>query len=332
MKEDLRRYLEDRPLRFAPELSWRERFAKWRRRHPRLAANGMMAAAVMGLLTVGWAVLSHAQTRAEGGEAAIALQNFVSDAAQARCFLNTTIGAYAPLKEGLEVCERTLDQYSVLQRDDWQEQAVWRRLKPQEQMQLADEISELLLLLARARIHRAKESREATPLALENGLALLVRAEMISRAYAPAGTGTSCAICADRAAYLQSLGRTDEAEAAAKLAETNPPTTFQDHYLRGASYADNGHYPAAIVELTKALALRPTDYWSHFFLGICFRNQQQYDLAAMEFRACTVLWLEFSWSYFNLGEALHRHGNRLEAIRRVHGGHRMRPSDCASSL
>src|SRR5262249_36786589 len=37
LAEDLRRYLEDRPLRYAPELSMRERIAKWRRRHPRLA-------------------------------------------------------------------------------------------------------------------------------------------------------------------------------------------------------------------------------------------------------------------------------------------------------
>jgi serine/threonine protein kinase/Tfp pilus assembly protein PilF len=315
LQEDLRRYLEDRPLRYAPELSWRERLSKWRCRHPRLAVNGMMAAAVVVLLSVGWAVLSQALTRAEGGDTAIALQRFLTDAAQARCFLNTTIGEYAPLREGLEYCERALGRYRVLQRADWQNQAVWRRLKPEEQRQVADEIAELLLLLARARIKRANELHEPMPPALENGLALLDRAERIGRAYAPAGTATSCTICADRAVYLESLGRTEEAQAAAKLAEANPPATFRDHYLRGASYADNGDYPAAIVELKKAVDLRPGDYWAHFFLGICFRNRQHYALAATEFRACTVLWPDFSWSYFNFGEALHHHGNRLEAIR-----------------
>src|SRR6185369_15045698 len=36
--DDLQRFLDDRPLRYAPELSVRERWRKWRRRHPRLAA------------------------------------------------------------------------------------------------------------------------------------------------------------------------------------------------------------------------------------------------------------------------------------------------------
>ena len=39
LKEDLERHLENLPLQHAPEPSLRERAAKWRRRHPRLAST-----------------------------------------------------------------------------------------------------------------------------------------------------------------------------------------------------------------------------------------------------------------------------------------------------
>src|SRR5262249_33497651 len=55
LAEDLRRFLADLPLRHAPELSLRERAAKWLRRHPRVASSGSVgtAAAVLLLCTVG---------------------------------------------------------------------------------------------------------------------------------------------------------------------------------------------------------------------------------------------------------------------------------------
>ena len=55
LAEDLRRFLDDRPLKYAPELSLRERAAKWLRRHPRLASSGWVgtAAAVLLLCTLG---------------------------------------------------------------------------------------------------------------------------------------------------------------------------------------------------------------------------------------------------------------------------------------
>ena len=50
LAEDLRRFLDDQPLKHAPEPSLRERLAKWARRHPRLsgdlARSGGMAASL----------------------------------------------------------------------------------------------------------------------------------------------------------------------------------------------------------------------------------------------------------------------------------------------
>src|SRR5262249_1057817 len=48
--EDLRRFLADQPLCYAPELSRRERLQKWLRRHPRLTSSGSVATAATLLL------------------------------------------------------------------------------------------------------------------------------------------------------------------------------------------------------------------------------------------------------------------------------------------
>src|SRR5205823_8725028 len=57
LAEDLQRFLEDQPLKYAPELSPRERIGKWIRRHPRLTSSGSVAtAAALLLLAAGTAL------------------------------------------------------------------------------------------------------------------------------------------------------------------------------------------------------------------------------------------------------------------------------------
>src|ERR1043165_2761173 len=50
LADDLRCFLEDRPLKHAPELSFLERLKKWSRRHPRLTSSGSVATVAMLLL------------------------------------------------------------------------------------------------------------------------------------------------------------------------------------------------------------------------------------------------------------------------------------------
>ncbi len=59
LAEDLRCFLEDRPLRYAPELSRAERIAKWTRRHPRLTyAGAVTVIAGLLLMTTGAALVA----------------------------------------------------------------------------------------------------------------------------------------------------------------------------------------------------------------------------------------------------------------------------------
>jgi serine/threonine protein kinase/tetratricopeptide (TPR) repeat protein len=173
LAEDLRRFLEDRPLRHAPELSWRERGRKWVRRHPRLAAGGAVAGVACVVLLAGAAVLAglRAEWRAERGraeadrraqarrlesardaEARQRKHQFEAGALRALCLVNTTVDGVDHAAEGRAVCEQTLALYDVLRRKDWQKHPDWQRLPAAEQRRLAGDVRELLLLLARARV------------------------------------------------------------------------------------------------------------------------------------------------------------------------------------
>ena len=158
----MRRYLDDLPLKYAPEPSRVERVRKLVRRHPRLTQAGAMVSAAAVLLLAGAGVLTATQAKlkaaharayeAEGAEARERKQAFTSGAERARCLVNTTTGDPEQVREGLGVCERTLSLYEILDRYDWQQHPAWRRLDVAEQQELAEDVREMLLLLASGRV------------------------------------------------------------------------------------------------------------------------------------------------------------------------------------
>src|SRR5262249_11131080 len=153
LAEDLRRFLDDRPLRYAPELSLAERVRKWVRRHPRLAASGSVALVAGLLLGAGGAALAGvrqhlAHTRAElqTAQARERKQSYEAGTTRALCLVNTTTDLQDHLRQGVKACEQTLGLYGVLERDDWQQTQDWQRLDPEECQRLAEDARELLLL------------------------------------------------------------------------------------------------------------------------------------------------------------------------------------------
>jgi serine/threonine protein kinase/Tfp pilus assembly protein PilF len=162
---DLRCFLEDRPLQYAPELSWKERLGKWVRRHPRLAATGSVATAAAFLLGMAAAILlgTYEQLRAarlrtyeaEGAEARERQRDFSSAAERARCLANTQTDYSDHLADAVAACEKALGYYDVLDQDDWQQHPTWQRLDREEQRLVSEDVRELLLLVARAEMRHA---------------------------------------------------------------------------------------------------------------------------------------------------------------------------------
>jgi serine/threonine protein kinase/tetratricopeptide (TPR) repeat protein len=307
LAEDLRRFLDDRPLRHAPERSWTERAGKWLRRHPRLTSSGSVATVAAAVLLAVGAALAGIWLRLDAAQARERVQTFEAGTTRALCLLNTTSDLEDHLRRGLPMCEATLNLYQVLERDDWQEQRAWRQLGESDRRRLAEDARELLLLLAWARVRTAPHQAGTVRQALE----LLDRAEAI-RDLPP-----SQALWKDRAAYLRQLGKPEQARQAEATAARTVPTSARDHYLLAGSFArqrTRDGYARAVAELNQAVQLNPRHYWSRMQRGICYQELGEYALAAADFGTCTGLWPEFAWGYFNRGCALDQAGKKDEAI------------------
>jgi serine/threonine protein kinase/tetratricopeptide (TPR) repeat protein len=314
LAEDLRRFLEDLPLKYAPELSQVERIHKWVRRHPGLTSSGSVATvAVLVLAAVGIAFaavrghLIRAQEQIRLTEAAERKRSYQAGTERALCLVNTTLDLHDHLRQGVRVCEETLSLYGVLDAEDWQDQPAWVQLDPADRQQLAEDTRELLLLLAGARVHLAPTDTTA----LREGLVLLDRADAIR------DLPSSRALWLDRARYWNQLHEEQQAAAAQRQAEQTPAHSARDHYLLATAYARKGDrdgFTQAVAELYQALALNPRHYWSHVLRGICYLELKEPALAAGDFEACTALWPDFAWGYFNRGYALDQYGKRGEAV------------------
>ena len=219
--QDLDAFLNNEPLRHAPELSKVERVQKWLRRHPRLTSSGMVTGVAAALLAVvGMAYLgvtrNFEQTKdaLDDTQAQQRERDFDAGTLKALCLVNTTTegNVAAHGHQGIAACEDALGLYEVLTCDDWQDSDLWRRLPNPAR---AENVRELLLLFARGQVQQAPTD----PAVLNQALALLDKAEAI-RDLPP-----TPALWEDRADYLRKLGRAEEANTARGQAHALTPTT-----------------------------------------------------------------------------------------------------------
>jgi serine/threonine protein kinase/Flp pilus assembly protein TadD len=314
LAEDLRRLLDDWPLRYAPELSQVERCRKWARRHPRLTTAGTVAAlAAVALLTLATAfagVSRHlSRTRDHLGilEARDRLAAHDAGTDEALTLVNTVIERQDLLRQGLAVCERTLALYDPPAGSARKEHPDWVRLAPDQRRRVAEDRRELLLLAAGARVLLAPGDRRA----LRAALAQLDQAESIP------GLEPSRALWNDRTRYLSLLGDGAGTRAAQRRAAATPAHTSRDHYLLATSYArqgGSGGYDRAISELNQSLRIKPGHYWSHLLRGVCFLEKGDDVAASGDFGACAGLRGDLAWGYFNRGYVLDRGGTKAQAV------------------
>ena len=307
LADDLRRLLEDRPLKHAPELSRVEQARKFVRRHPRLASSGTVAGiAALVLLAVG-SVLAGVRNQLADTRARDQVRAHDAGVLRALCLVNTRLDLQDHLREGIAACERTLALFGAPEDPEWDRHPAWLRIAPEDRRRLAEDRRELLLLLADARVRLAEGSSDSAGQAL----GLLDRAESIP------GLPPSRALWLDRARYYSLRGETERADSARRRAEQTPATTARDHYLLATSIARQGGpeaLKAAITELDEALRRNPRHYWSLVQRGICHLERGELVEAAADFGQCTGIWPEFAWGYFNRGCVLDRTGNKAAAI------------------
>ncbi len=305
--DDLRRLVEDRPLRHAPELSRVEAARKFARRHPRIASAGsVVGAAAVILLSVGAALVA-ARSRLAAAEARELVRAHDAGVMRALCLINTQLDLRDHLSEGIAACERTLALLADPGSPDGASDPKWDRLAPADRRRLAEDRRELLLLLADAHVRLANGSPQAAASALR----------LLDRAAAIPGLPESRALWLDRARYLAITGDSARADDCRRHAGSVPAATARDHYLIATAMARQGgpdRLRAAIAELDEALRLNPRHYWSLLQRGICRLDRGELAEAAGDFGRCTGIWPDFAWAHFNLGCALDRSGGKSAAI------------------
>jgi eukaryotic-like serine/threonine-protein kinase len=305
---DLRRLLEDRPLRYAPELSRAEQVRKFVKRHPRLTSSGTVAGiAVLAMLAVG-SVLAGARNQLANRRAHDLVVAHDEGTLRALCLVNTRLDLHDHLRDGIAACEQTLALFGAPEDSQWDQHPAWPRISPIDRRRLAEDRRELLLLLAEGRVRLAK----AAPESVAQALVFLDRAESIP------GLAPSRALWLDRARYHELQGDVSRADSARKRALETPAVTARDHYLLATSIVWQGGPDAletAISELDEALRRNPRHYWSLVQRGICRLERGDLVAAAADFGQCTGIWPEFAWGYFNRGCVLDRAGNKSAAIR-----------------
>jgi serine/threonine protein kinase/predicted Zn-dependent protease len=297
LKEDLERHLDNLPLRHQPEPKFRERAAKWLRRHPRVRSTGAVTTlAAMLVAAAAWTAFGFYE-HSENDRAVRRYAEFQQDgqAAQVLLYARVPERPYPGQEdEAREAARRALARYAVLEKEAWLEQAEVWRLPDADRERLPREVGQLLVLLAGSVV----PDHGATPAQKAEALRLNKLAEACFDKEA-----TPQALWAQRAELV-----TDPAEARRlrELAVRTPAREAWDHYLAARARMLTGKIPEAVAEAREAARLEPNSVAAWFLLGNCSQGSGSRNgtlEAIVHYTTCVSLRPDFYGSYFNRGLA-----------------------------
>jgi serine/threonine protein kinase/tetratricopeptide (TPR) repeat protein len=257
--EDLQRHLENRPLRYAPNPSFRELAAKWCRRHPRLSSISTVLTAALLFATFAGAVWYSREAKLADKVAVEELQHNEDLLLKARSLLLIGGPGSNWEQQGIGQAEQALHHYRVLTDDKWYEQQGVRRLSAEQRKQLGIDVAEVLWLLA-----QREEQAGAKKL---QGLAAVTWQKLVK----------------------SPLPRLDTS-----LAES---LSDSEVILSLAANKRGELVPQAEQRLRQLTQQRPKDAFAWIALAHFYRKQQQYPLAESAANAAVALRsdLELTW-------------------------------------
>jgi serine/threonine protein kinase/tetratricopeptide (TPR) repeat protein len=303
LAEDLDRQLAHQPLAHTREPSPRERFRKWRRRHPRLASSGSVAAlaGVVVLLLAGAVLARHERVRQLEAEtvrqgAGEKFRTFKAEARDALPLLQVLGHDPKKREEGERRVRALLAGYAVVDDAEWASRPAVALLPEADRLVLREQAAGMLMTLARVGADRAIKlppgpERDA---GLDAALALIDRAEA---AYGP--DLVPRAVLMDRAEVAARLGRPEARPGDKEL--RSAPAGAREAYLAGTALVARGQYRDAVRLLEDATAGDPRQFWAWFNLGIAYLGLSNDAKAEGCFNACVALEPDATPGYFNRG-------------------------------
>ncbi len=321
LAEDLRRFLDDRPMKHCPEPSFRERMGKFARRHPGLCGTTSIALiSIVLLIAMGTAVV-YAIGVVKDLSVRFQRQRFDQDFTQTQFLLNTAGASDENLTKGVAKARECFLDLG-LREDGAVRLSGWvLGLASDEQRLVREQAVELIMLEARAQVFQAKKtgSEADRRRAIERAIARLDRAEHLDDP-APA------ALFDERSRYYDALGEPARADRDRLRAAQTTPSTCHDWTLLGTTLLAASDALGAEKALREAIRLDVTSFWSWFILGHCHYRQGRFLEAAGDFAVCTARGPAFAWAHFNRGLALARSGRLLDARNAYDRALRLEPS------
>ena len=308
LAEDLRRFLDNLPMKHCPDPSPKERIKKWAKRHPAISSSTSVGLISLLLVLLLGASVSMLYTRIQDVAARLRLQVFRQGFADSQFWLNTQSDRVEHINKGLSQAQETLG-YVGLSEPNWGQGAGWiQRLPAVERDQVIEQAVELSLLNARARVKVAEKlgTEGDRRRSLEQAVRLINRAERL-------GDRPTAALFLERARFEDALGLSKLADQDRRRASEIPLSSSYDYLVFGTSLLADGRFSEAEVPLKEAIKRDVTSFWAWFGLGHCYFHLGRYPDAVSAFTACVVRGPNFAWAHFNLGLALAKSGRLIDA-------------------
>jgi serine/threonine protein kinase/Flp pilus assembly protein TadD len=333
LADDLRRHLNDLPLRGVANRSLTERWRKWRRRQPSALARSIAGSLTLAaVISAGYLAYLVRDQRARDLQAALedgkkyAGRRQFSEAADI-------------LRRGLERKPRILTGNSLANKLQRELRLAVRGQKAEQLHHFADlvrlrhgftpprgeeawkfihdgramwEGRERLLNSEAGALDPEVEQRIRTDL-LELAVVWAdLRVRLASKAdvnearreairvldQAEAACGPSPSLNRERRAYARALGQL--------VSSSGPdpaPQSAWEHYDLGRSYLRSGLFQEAATEFRRTLELEPQDFWSNYYQGHCAYHLGQFEDASAAFRTCIALSPKAAWCYHDRARA-----------------------------
>ena len=306
LREDLHRYLNDQPLKFASERSVRERIQKWRRRHPYLTSTTMIGA-LLGviLLSVGAGAWAN-RSRLVRLEAEQVYREFREEAHEAKQFLHVDPADLPSLARGVEKGRLALAKFGANE-PDWERKRHVAVLSAEQRDELRRELVDLHLMLARGHWIRAIAQKPADRGEMDEAVQSNARAGEL------AGDDPPRLLYIQRETMFKRLGRADDLGVAVTALAVTPAQTARDYHQAATVELDAGRYEAAIQLFHKSQTLNPKAVWPYYCEGVCQLSLGQWAAARGCFTSVLALDSDSTFAKYNRGLAQLRLGDNRAA-------------------
>jgi len=296
LADDLRRYLEGRPIRQRPAALWAPA-VKWAKRRPAAAAWVMLGAvAFFGLMAGGLYYLDHRNEWAR--RSAVDRYREFARSRDEALFQGTLLTAARVTPDDRAVSDPTAA------RDAIEKALAAGGLSAKGGSSVADahltdaERADVAAGCYEFLVGLADTTDQTTPKEGGEAAEALRRLDRLGSLAPP-----SRAFHLSRARLLDRLGDTPAAADERRRADDLPPVSAGDHYLTGMDRYRAGDMAQAIRSFRAAVSLQPNHSEAHCFLAICALNAGRPAEALATLTACIDLRPDFVWPHLLHGFA-----------------------------